>query len=84
MTNTLWRYGRVLAVLWMAGSFSLFATAETLLWGGRPEFGIELEEEKSPDGMGLTHSITYIPALVFPNGPINRFDLLLMGQQIEL
>ena len=81
MTNTLWRYGRVLAILWMAGAFSLFAKAETLLWGGHPEFGIELEEEKSPDGTGLTHSITYIPSLVFPNGPINRFDLLLMDER---
>lgn len=72
------RYFLLLTVLLM----SSFATgAETLLWGGRPEFGIELEQEKTPDKLGVTHSITYIPSLVFPNGPINRVDLLIMDER---
>jgi hypothetical protein len=41
--------------------------AQTLLWGGRPEFGVELEQEKTPDHLGVTNSITYIPSLVFPD-----------------
>ncbi len=72
------RYFLLLTVLLMS---SLAAGAETLLWGGRPEFGIELEQEKTPDKLGVTHSITYIPSLVFPNGPINRVDLLIMDER---
>jgi hypothetical protein len=55
--------------------------AQTLLWGGRPEFGVELEQEKTPDHLGVTNSITYIPSLVFPDGPINRIDLLIMDER---
>ncbi len=72
------RYFLLLTVLLMS---SLAAGAETLLWGGRPEFGIELEQEKTPDKLGVTHSITYIPSLVFPDGPINRVDLLIMDER---
>lgn len=72
------RYFLLLTVLLMS---SLAAGAETLLWGGRPEFGIELEQEKTPDKLGVTHSITYIPSLVFPDGPINRIDLLIMDER---
>lgn len=72
------RYFLLLTVLLMS---SFAAGAETLLWGGRPEFGIELEQEKTPDKLGVTHSITYIPSLVFPNGPINRVDLLIMDER---
>jgi hypothetical protein len=65
----------------MAILFSSVTHAETLLWGGRPEFGIELEHEKTPDHLGVTHSITYIPSLVFRDGPINRIDLLVMDER---
>ncbi len=61
--------------------FTPHAMADTRLWGGMPEFGIELEQEKTPDKLGVTHSITYIPSLVFPNGPINRVDLLIMDER---
>lgn len=69
----------VLLALMLLSSFA--ACAETLLWGGRPEFGIELEQEKTPDKLGVTHSITYIPSLNFPDGPVNRIDLLIMDER---
>ena len=72
------RYFLLLTVLLMS---SFAAGAETLLWGGRPEFGIELEQEKTPDKLGVTNSITYIPSLNFPNGPVNRIDLLIMDER---
>jgi hypothetical protein len=72
------RYFLLLIVLLMS---SLAAGAETLLWGGRPEFGIELEQEKTPDKLGVTNSITYIPSLSFPNGPVNRIDVLIMDER---
>lgn len=60
---------------------SVCAHADTLLWGGKPELGIELEQEKAPDHIGVTHSVTLIPSLNFPHGPINRVDILLMGER---
>ena len=72
------RYFLLLTVLLMS---SFAAGAETLLWGGRPEFGIELEQEKTPDKLGVTNSITYIPSLSFPNGPVNRIDVLIMDER---
>ena len=81
MTNTLWRLGRVLAILWMAGSFSLFATAETLLWGGHPEFGIEFEQERLAASATRSSSITLTPSLVFANSGIDRIDVLITGER---
>jgi hypothetical protein len=72
------RFFLLLIVLLMS-SFS--AGAETLLWGGHPELGIEFEQEKTPDKLGVTNSITYIPSLNFPNGPINRIDVLIMDER---
>jgi hypothetical protein len=64
----------------MAGSFSLFATADTMLWGGRPEFGMELEQERMADKT-TSNSITLTPSLVFANRGIDRIDLLITGER---
>ena len=81
MTNTLWRLGRVLAILWMAGAFSLFAKADTLLWGGHPEFGIEVEQERMAATATRSNSITLTPSLVFANSGIDRIDMLITGER---
>jgi len=72
---------RSLLLSLVASLFSPLVWGEVLLWGGRPEFGIEFEQEKTPDKLGVTQSITYIPSLNFSNGPINRVDLLIMDEQ---
>jgi len=57
------------------------AMAETLLWGGKPELGIEVEQER-PAETGLTNrSITLTPSLVFANRGIDRIDLLITGER---
>lgn len=61
--------------------FSPIVHGEVVWWGGLPEFGIELEQEKTPDKLGVTNSITYIPSLSFPDGPVNRIDLLIMDER---
>lgn len=68
-------------VVFAAGLLTGTAMAETLLWGGRPEFGIEYEHEKMADNVSVGNSITLIPSLSFKNGPIHRIDLMVEGER---
>ena len=55
--------------------------AETWLWSGKPELGIELEQERPADTGGLNRSITLTPSLVFPKGAVDRIDMLITGER---
>lgn len=81
MSYTLLSMGRALTVLLVAGLSSPFALADSLLWGGRPEFGVELEQERMADKTTTSNSITLTPSLVFANRGIDRIDLLITGEQ---
>lgn len=63
--------------------FNPIAMAETLLWGGKPELGIEFERERPAD-TGLTNrSVTLTPSLVFANRGVDRMDLLITGERTQ-
>jgi hypothetical protein len=68
-------------VVLAAGMLTVTAMAETLLWGGRPEFGVEYEHEKMADNLSHGKGLTLIPSLSFKNGPIHRIDLLFEGER---
>jgi len=55
--------------------------AETLLWGGRPQIGIEFEREREAHGKGFGHSVTLFPGVVWKEGWITRAELLLMTER---
>jgi len=57
------------------------AMAETLLWGGKPELGIEVEQERPAETGFTNRSITLTPSLVFANRGIDRIDLLITGER---
>jgi hypothetical protein len=48
-------------VVLATGMLTGTAMAETLLWGGRPEFGVEYEHEKMADNQSYGNAITLIP-----------------------
>jgi hypothetical protein len=73
--------GRALTVLLVAGLSSPFALADSLLWGGRPEFGVELEQERVAATKATANSITLTPSLVFANRGVDRIDLLITGER---
>ena len=64
-----------------AGMLAGPAMAETSLWGGRPEFGVEYEHEKMADKVSHGNGLTLIPSLSFKTGPIHRIDLLVEGER---
>lgn len=68
-------------VVLATGMLTGTAMAETLLWGGRPEFGVEYEHEKMADNQSYGNAITLIPSLSFKNGPIHRIDLMVEGER---
>lgn len=57
------------------------AHAQTMLWGGKPEFGIELEQERPANSNLTNRSITLTPSLVFANRGIDRVDVLITGER---
>jgi hypothetical protein len=57
------------------------AMAETLLWGGKPELGIEVEQERPAQTGFANRSITLTPSLVFANRGIDRIELLITGER---
>lgn len=57
------------------------AMAEALLWGGKPELGIEVEQERPAETGFTNRSITLTPSLVFANRGIDRIDLLITGER---
>lgn len=68
-------------VVLATGMLTGTAMAETLLWGGRPEFGVEYEHEKMADKTGTGKSISLTQSLSFKNGPIHRLDLIVEGER---
>lgn len=57
------------------------AFAETLLWGGRPQIGVEFEREREAQGSGFGNSVTLFPGIVWKKGWITRAELLLMTER---
>lgn len=56
------------------------AHAETTLFGGRPQIGIEVEHEKASDGNSRGNSVTLFPGITWKEGWITRAELLLMRE----
>ena len=61
--------------------FNAPVMAQTLLWGGKPELGIEVEQERPANSGGINRSITLTPSLVFPKGAVDRIDMLITGER---
>jgi hypothetical protein len=55
--------------------------AETMLFDGRPQIGIEFEHEKAASGSSRTNSMTLFPGIVWEDGWITRAELLLMRER---
>lgn len=72
---------RPLAAVALLASIHSPSWAETLLWGGKPELGMEVEQERPADSGGTNRSITLTPSLVFANRGIDRIDLLITGER---
>lgn len=81
MTSTIWRIGFAAVYFLLASAHSPSAHADTMLWGGHPEFGIEFEQEQSASTHQRNNSITLTPSLVFANRGVDRIDLLITGEQ---
>lgn len=55
--------------------------AETLLFGGRAQIGVEFEREREAHGRGFGNSVTLFPGIVWKEGWITRAELLLMSER---
>lgn len=65
----------------LAACWSLTASAETSVWGGRPALGLALERETSSDKSQIADTLTIAPGLRFTNGGVNRIDVLIQTER---